>query len=268
MAYGSNFPFGLVAVFSNDGSEGTQKTAAYKIAASSNGAVTYNQSIFSGDPVIKNPVLTIGTLAIGQGCIAPFVPTADATVNPPLGVFQSCKYIDTKGNTVMSPNWIAGTPILPGSQIIAYVNDDPNQLYSVQVSSSNPAIINALLTNEDIGLNANLAIASPQAWTGVPAGMQIPNLNPGTGNLSTGISGFYLDGSTIAVTATLVFKILGFDTNINNTKNYIYPIDPATGLYAPANNLGVGGGFFLNAIGKFNVHAQGSNGTIGVKATA
>lgn len=69
------------------------------------------------------------------------------------------------------------------------VSDDPNQIYEVQTS-------NGTLTVADVGLNANFAVAA--------------------GSTTTGASGMTLDVGTIATTATLPLKIIGFSQRVDN----------------------------------------------------
>ena len=57
MAYGTNAPFGLRPLSSISGGNWTEKTNAYFIAASADGATTYGTNIFTGDPVIWNPAI-------------------------------------------------------------------------------------------------------------------------------------------------------------------------------------------------------------------
>lgn len=69
------------------------------------------------------------------------------------------------------------------------VADDPNTIYEVQTS-------NGTLTAADVGLNANIAVAA--------------------GSTTTGTSGVTLDAGTVATTATLPLKIVGFSQRVDN----------------------------------------------------
>lgn len=69
------------------------------------------------------------------------------------------------------------------------VADDPNIIFEVQTS-------NGTLTVADVGLNANFAVAA--------------------GSTTTGTSGMTLDVATIATTATLPLKIVGFTQRVDN----------------------------------------------------
>ncbi len=69
------------------------------------------------------------------------------------------------------------------------VADDPNLIYEVQTS-------NGTLAVDQVGLNANIAVAA--------------------GSTSTGNSGVTLDVATAAVTAALPLKIIGFSQRVDN----------------------------------------------------
>jgi hypothetical protein len=69
------------------------------------------------------------------------------------------------------------------------VADDPNLIFEVQTS-------NGTLTAADVGLNANFAVAA--------------------GSTATGASGMTLDAGTVATTATLPLKIVGFSQRVDN----------------------------------------------------
>jgi hypothetical protein len=69
------------------------------------------------------------------------------------------------------------------------VADDPNLIFEVQTS-------NGTLTAADVGLNANFAVAA--------------------GSTTTGASGMTLDAATVATTATLPLKIVGFSQRVDN----------------------------------------------------
>jgi hypothetical protein len=69
------------------------------------------------------------------------------------------------------------------------VADDPNQLFEIQTS-------NGTLTVADVGLNADFAVAA--------------------GSTTTGASGMTLDVATVATTATLPLKIVGFTQRPDN----------------------------------------------------
>jgi len=106
--------------------------------------------------------------------------TGSATI---AGIFVGCKYLSTsQKRTVWSNYW-------PGSDntgnVEAYIINDPNAQWVASGDSSTSLWVQA-------AINANVGYAI------------------GTGNTSTGISGAYLDSTTINTTSTLPFRILGY----------------------------------------------------------
>lgn len=193
MSNGNNTPYGLEAKFFLGGSPSDIQYSTYRIASG------YNSNIFTNDPVIR----------LADGTIGVYDPTAPTT--PLLGVFQGCQYTDTNGEFKFSKNWPAGILTQGGQDVEALIYDSPNIIYQAQISSSGAATLAApSLIRTDLNSNIGLAVAivsgvtpSAPAWSISGTGM--PNLanNPGVGSTATGLSGFYLDYSTKANTATL-----------------------------------------------------------------
>jgi len=107
-----------------------------------------------------------------------YIAQATASTVQLAGIFAGCKYTSTsQKRTVWSNYW-------PGSDatgdVEAYVIDDPNAKFVVQAGAS-------AVTFADIGANIQL--------------------NVGTGNTATGISGMFVESP--AGTATLPFKVVG-----------------------------------------------------------
>lgn len=99
------------------------------------------------------------------------------------GIFVGCKYLSTsQKRTVWSNYW-------PGSDangdIEAYVVNDPNARFVAQSDATGVAFAD---------VNANIGFAI------------------GTGNSATGISGAYLDTSTLNTTNTLPFRVVALVT--------------------------------------------------------
>jgi hypothetical protein len=99
------------------------------------------------------------------------------------GIFVGCKYLSvSQKRTVWSNYW-------PGSDnngnVEAYVVNDPNAIWTVSGDSSTSLWVQA-------AINANCGYAI------------------GTGNTATGVSGAYLDSTTINTTSTLPFRVLGY----------------------------------------------------------
>lgn len=142
MAYGQNAPFGLRPFCSISGGAWTEKTNLYYISASANGQTTYGTSIFTGDLVVlSNSAASINTI---QLYLPTYTAQAGGTVNtftqttPVLGVFVGCEYISTvtgTNNLIKSAFWPAAAQVMPGTMIKAYVIDDPDVVWDVQVST-------------------------------------------------------------------------------------------------------------------------------------
>jgi len=150
-----NAPRGFLPMRHNSGGE--IRTNEYAIAAD------YNVKIHKGDPVILT-----GT---GKN-----IAIAGAGVEETLGVFAGCSYIDSTGRHQFSPYWPG---VITNTNIVAYVYDDPNIVFEVQVDTC---------AEGDIGNQMDLA--------------------EGAGSDATGQSGAYLDESTKGTTGAS-FLVLG-----------------------------------------------------------
>jgi hypothetical protein len=230
MAYGVNAPFGLRPFCSINGGSWTEKVNEYYIYTSADGTTTYPNSIFTGDPVVWGTSVA-ATVADGiTGTIAVYSPTyTDGTPStfstvPILGVFMGCEYLSVVNgvnNLIKSAYWPGGAQVVPGTVIKAFVLDDPNVVYDVQISthcaatigntfSASPTFPNVnatagLLLYGNFGSNFALNIGGGTGFTAIPnlglgGGTPYAN-NPATGNTRTGQSGFYLDVNTGATTA-------------------------------------------------------------------
>jgi hypothetical protein len=81
-----------------------------------------------------------------------------------IGVFHGCNYIDASGNVQFRPFWGSGQTILTGSLVEADIVDDPNVIFSIQVSGVGLALA-------DIGAFADLVIGVGSTATGNSADM-------------------------------------------------------------------------------------------------
>lgn len=174
MSFGTNSPFGLKPVQLMGDVWNNQWTVFYLPSATTfTGAV----SLFTNDPVIQT--------ATGGIDIAP------AASGPILGTFQGCSYIDgTSKLPVFRPYLISGQTTSQG-QIEVYVTTNVDILYEVQIANpTGPGAPPTFLTT-NVNNNARFNITSA-AYTDGSA------TNPGVGNTNTGISGFYLDATTLA----------------------------------------------------------------------
>jgi hypothetical protein len=255
MSNGINSPQGLQIVESSIGNGGTQKLKAYGIYASADGQTTQPNSMFSGDPIKWN---SAPGLAVMNGTVSPKYITdssdesdfAAADADAFLGVFISCEYISAQTKLPVESNyWPGGTRVMPGTKIIAYVNDDPMAIFSIQVSSSLADAAGHIFLNNFIGLNANLGVAGILFTDPILALRQ----NPRIGNVLGGTSAYYLDGNGVAATATLDMKIIGIAPTMSDTSSALIP-----GVDAP----------FINVLVRFNKHVYGSAGVAGYTADA
>lgn len=266
MSQGINAPYGLQPVLSQVGNGGTQKLGRYNI----NTAAT--TSIFAGDMVKYYPPGTANKWEDSLGSIvAGLTPqnkaAANVVVGLPVGIFVGCQYIDAKtGYQVNTNSWIAGTQVKAGTEIIAWVNDDPEVVFKVQISTSTNNTTAAdqnntapsIFQNIFRGQNAQLQVGG--APFTAPANA-VPTNNPATGNTTTGISAYYLDGSSINLTkansgnSTSEIKIIGLAPEVQTMPN---PSGLIPGSTMP----------FVDVFCKFNVHIHGSVGTPGVFFTS
>jgi hypothetical protein len=133
--------------------------------------------------------------AIYQGDLvtlsAGYVVKYDSTLHTvALGVFNGCNYIDPTSGKPTWKNYYPGSVNITTGVISAEVVDDPSQLFLIQADED--------VVQADIGLNANIAYTA--------------------GSSTTGVSGTELDSSTIANTATLVLKVVGFYNSPSNER--------------------------------------------------
>lgn len=258
--YGINAPLGLIPQSSLTGATWNNQTRAYEIAA------TYATVISKGDPVKR----------LADGTIGVWNPATDAAVGI-LGTFQACFYLTnfpTVGNAVSADYWPGVANVATGGNGFAntpqaLVVDDPNVVYSVQVSQSgtaggvaNPIVplgvtlamfgCNISFDNRNNVLAQNLGFATVFPSTAAGTSYVPPN-NPGPGTAANNYqSGFYADLNTMSNTATVVGKIIGFDksTFVGQVPyTYVNPIQ---------------NGVFTNALVIINNDIyKGGTGTIG-----
>lgn len=170
-----NSPNGFWAKVHNNGGVIRPATLPYQIA----GGLAAN--IYRGSPVI--PVNTNRRITIA------------AAGNKLLGIFKGCTFWDANtGDPRFEPKWLSGQTIKTGSIAEATVFDDPQLLYSAQVSGTPGLAVG------DIGNFADVVI--------------------GTGNAVTGNSGDMVDQSTLG-TVSGQLKIIGLDpTQANDYGQY------------------------------------------------
>lgn len=251
MSYGTNAPTGLIPQSSITGATWNNQTRAYEINAS------YATVLSKGDPVMRANDGTIRLWASG---------------NPVLGIFQGCFYLTNSPNvgTAVSADYWPGVAGVAtggngaGNSPQALVVDDPNVVFTVQTSQSgsaggvaNPIVAYGAALN-NFGCNISVAntingnpFAPVQPSTSASQTYTPPN-NPGVGTSANLFqSGMYADLNTMSNTATVEFKIIGFDKSVNPGQ-VLYVAGPPT--Y----------GVFNNVLLLINNHIyKGGTGTVG-----
>lgn len=157
-------PFGFRPAYNPIGLERAKK---YTIAGG------YATAIYSGQPCILN---TNGTITAG---------TAAADL---IGIFWGCEYIDASGKPNVSTFWPAAQATLTGSVSVAWVYDDPNNVYEVQSDGSIPQTAigdQADVTNVSNNLNgrSQCTLASALAGAGVQGQFRIVGFGQSLDNL-------------------------------------------------------------------------------------
>lgn len=157
-------PFGFRPAYNPIGLERATK---YAIASA------YNTQISKGQPVILN---TNGTVTAG---------TAAADL---LGIFAGCEYVDSTGKPNVSTFWPASTTVFAGTTPVAWVYDDPNDVFEVQSDGS-------------------------IAQTAVGDQADVSNAASATNGLSTAT----LSATLAGVGVQAQFRIRGFGQAVDNT---------------------------------------------------
>ena len=164
-------PFGFRPSYHNSGQ---MRPKAYTIAS------TYAANIFSGDPV---KLTDNGVIQLGSSDGTRTGTTDGVSL---LGIFAGCQYLDASGKPTISPFWPSGTT---GTEIVAWVYDDPETLFDVQYNNPSP------------GTTVQTAVGEECDWTVASPG----------GSTQTGLSNTYLT----AIQATSgQFQITGFAYSI------------------------------------------------------
>lgn len=101
-----------------------------------------------------------------------------------IGVFVGCEYVNAQGQLIHAQMYPSGYAAPTGTQIKAYVIDDPNVLFQAQ--------LDGVADQSDIGANTFFAAAQSTS----------------TGNVRTGVSTSALESTT--VTTTAAFRIVEF----------------------------------------------------------
>jgi len=174
-------PYGFRPSYHNSGQ---MRPKAYTITS------TYATSIFSGDPV---KLTSDGVIQLGSSDGTRSGTTDGITL---LGIFAGVQYYDSTGKPTIAPFWTGGTT---GTQIVAWVYDDPETIYDVQYA--NPGTPGTDSVQTAVGGEADWRVASPG------------------GSTSTGISSTYL---TALQSTSGQFQITGFAYDINDSLTDAY----------------------------------------------
>lgn len=110
-----------------------------------------------------------------------------------VGVFVGCQYTDPNSGKLLQRHYYPGAIV--ASDIWAFVVDDPDVVFRIQADDTLPAT----------ALGCNAALIQTQV-----------------GSTFTGNSGLTLDASSIADTATLPLRIVGFVNDPNNSVGDTY----------------------------------------------
>lgn len=162
-------PYGFRPAFHNSGQ---MRPKAYTIASA------YAASIYSGDPV---KLVTAGTIQLGTSDGTRAGTTDGISL---LGIFAGVEYLDSTGKPTIAPFWTCGTT---GTQIVAWVYDDPETIYDVQFANAGTPGTDSVQVA--VGGECDWRVASPG------------------GSTATGISSTYL---TAEVATSGQFQITGY----------------------------------------------------------
>ena len=176
-------PFGFRPSFHNSGQ---MRAKAYAITSA------FGANIFSGDPV---KLAADGTVQLGTSDGSRSGTTDGVKL---LGIFQGCEYLDASGKPTISPFWPSGAT---GTNIVAWVLDDPETLFDVQYTNPGTPGVTSLQTA--VGEEADWTVASPG------------------GSTRTGLSNTQL---TVLQATSGQFQITGFGYEINDSITDAYAV--------------------------------------------
>lgn len=101
------------------------------------------------------------------------------------GIFVGCQYLSVSQKRTVWSNFWPGSDVAATNYVTGYIVNDPNAKFLAQVGTTG-------LVVADVNSNIDYAI--------------------GTGNTMSGISGAFLDQSTLATTSTLPFRVVSLVT--------------------------------------------------------
>lgn len=118
------------------------------------------------------------TVASGQVVLVP-VFSATATTCPCLGSFAGVEYTDLNGRRQYSKFWTSGQQTLPGTYTIAYVWDDPENIYEIQCDGALNTGTNAFqFYGRQLNFNStDIGAGTAPAGNAVPIGQSAQRAN-------------------------------------------------------------------------------------------
>ena len=155
--------------------------------------VAYNTAnIFFGDPVFR----------LSDGSVAGVTTGPGPGTGVLAGIFVGCKYLSVSQKRTVWSNWWIGSDVASSNTVEAYLINDPNAQFLVQSSGGSG------ITQAQLG--------------------QLVQFAYGTGNTASGISGAYIDATSVGNTTTLPFRIVSLTTPVGSatalTGQYNYAI--------------------------------------------
>lgn len=170
-------PYGLKPVKRADGLPYAGATSMYLIDPAGEATNLFNGQVVH---IGADGYIALST-ATGADATTNALPTG-STLTGSLGVFMGCEYVNAQGQVIHSQTYPTGYAAPTGTSIKAYVVDDPNVLFQVQLDGA--------ADQSDIGANTFFPAAQSTS----------------TGNTTTGNSTSALDATT--VTTTAAFRIV------------------------------------------------------------
>lgn len=170
-------PYGLKPVKRADGMSYAGAMSQYLIDPAGEATNLFNGQVVH---IGADGYIALST-ATGADGTTNALPTG-TTLTGSIGVFVGCEYVNAQGQVIHSQYYPSGYAAPTGTQIKAYVVDDPNVLFQVQLDGA--------IDQSDIGANTFFAAAQSTS----------------TGNTATGNSTSALDATT--VTTTAAFRIV------------------------------------------------------------
>lgn len=146
-------------------------------------------------PIAYNNTHTFGAGDVVKILSTGYVDRALTSDTAFLGVVQSVEWVDSITGKVIRNSWTAPSTAVAGTAY-AYVYTDPLLIFRVQSGNGGPVTVANIGNNINFGGNAAPTTA--------------------------GISVAYADFATIATTATLPFRIIGFGNQINDDPTTAY----------------------------------------------